>query len=129
MNKKTLAIFLLVIIVLLIILLILYISQLANNSNQNQQKISDLKKSDVAMVALELKDIVSELIKLSESADDQESIAKIEILFDQVNFYKTELDKPLAEINKDIVDAFYNAGIWQEIVELKDKLEKNKKLK
>lgn len=125
MSKKTLAIFLLIIVALMIVLLILYISQLMNISIQNQHKINSLKRTDVAMVKIELKDAESELVKLRELADDQKSIAKIEILFDQISFYKTELDKPLGKINKEIVDDFYNAGIWQAIVELKNNLENN----
>lgn len=92
------------------------------NKNENL-----VETREINLVLIEIKEAEKELNRLRELAEDQESLAKIDLIFEKLNYYKKELKKPPREIKKEIIGEFYNSGIWQEILAIKSKIEPIKK--
>lgn len=127
MKKQILFILLIVLVaVILVFFFIFYAKNFAElfggiKSSTNQENVAS--RADVSEVMVQLKDAEKELNNLRELAQDQESLSKIDQLFGKINFYKTKLKKSPKEIDKEIVEEFYNSGFWESIASLKAKIE------
>jgi len=128
MKKENLVIIILTLFVFfLVVLFAVFGGKLLSISKGNVSNTTEKNsRGDVAMAMVELKDAGKELIMLQEIAQNQEHAARIEILLEKVNFYKTEFQKPDQKNAKQTLKDFYNAGLWEGIVELKNELEGTK---
>lgn len=128
MNKKIKNIILFIIIFVFLFFIFIFFAQnfsplfkgekLVDNNNEEL-----IFKNKIAFMKVQLVDAEKELIGLRELSEDQLTSAKIEQFFIKIEYYRSEADKPLGEIDEAIVEEFYNSGFWEEIIKLKNVLE------
>lgn len=127
MKKEKLLIILLIAAVLVLLGAFIFygskiISFLGNESNNNQSKKN---QGDPGMILVQLNDAQNELSRMQELATNQEQAAKIEILSGKIIGYQEEFKKPAKEITDQQIEDFYNAGLWQSIIDLKKEIGDN----
>jgi len=126
MKKNLLIIILLILAIFLFFIIVIFNFSTKNLSPENKNE-NLVEIGEINTVLVQIKEAEKELDGLRELAEDQESLAKIDLLFEKIEAYKKELKKPRQEIKKETIEDFYNSGFWEEILDLKNKIESTKK--